>query len=94
LNRLSLVQQEDSVDKQLTLRSCRHRGAMASDLVDERRDGAFLLELLHFAGWQLELRQHQPPRIGARRGIINVEAGGTNLAEAVERLFTEAMRSA
>jgi hypothetical protein len=66
---------------------------MATDLVDGRRDGAFLLELLQFAGWQLELRQQQPPRIGARRGVIEVEAGGTSLAEAVDRLFTEAMRS-
>ena len=66
---------------------------MARDLVEGRRDGAFLLELLHFAGWQLDLRQQQPPRIGARRGVIKVEAGGTNLAEAVDRLFTEAMRS-
>ena len=87
------MQQEDSVGEQLTLRNGRHRGAMARDLVDGRGDGAFLLELLHFAGWQLELRRQQPPRIGARRGVINVEAGGTSLAEAVDRLFTEAMRS-
>ena len=87
------MQQEDSVGEQPTLRSSRHGGAMARDLVEGRRDGAFLLELLHFAGWQLDLRQQQPPRIGARRGVINVEAGGTSLAEAVDRLFTEAMRS-
>ena len=87
------MQQEDSVGAQLTVRSSRHRGAMARDLVEGRRDGAFLLELLHFAGWQLDLRQQQPPRIGARRGVINLEAGGTSLAEALGRLFTEAMRS-
>ncbi len=66
---------------------------MAKDLVDGRRDGAFLLELLHFAGWQLELRERQPPTMAARRGVAEVEAGGTSLAEAVDRLFTEAMRS-
>lgn len=55
--------------------------------------GAFLLELLHLAGWQLQVRAGRPARIRARRGAVELEAAGASLAEAVGMIFARAMRS-
>ncbi len=53
----------------------------------------FLLELLFLAGWKMTIRREDPPHIWATRDAIELEASGTSLADAVETMFTQAMRS-
>lgn len=55
--------------------------------------GSFLLELLYFAGWQLQVRGGRPARIRAERGDVELEVTGASLAEATGIVFARAMRS-
>jgi hypothetical protein len=55
--------------------------------------GARLLELLHYAGWQIEGAHGPPARIRAARDGVEVEAVGASLAEAVTAVFGRAMRA-
>ena len=66
---------------------------MATKLVANARGGSFLLELLHLAGWQLQVRDSNTARIRARRGEVELEVTGANLAEAAGTVFARAMRS-
>lgn len=63
------------------------------DLVDPTRSGSFLLELLYFAGWRLEVRRGDPTRIRARRGEIVLDVSRPTLAHAAGVVFARAMRS-
>jgi len=51
---------------------------MATRLVEASRSGSFLLELLYFAGWRLDVRDGDAPRIRATRAEIELEAGGAS----------------
>ena len=53
----------------------------------------FLLELLYFAGWQLEIREGGTTRIRATRADVELEVTGGSLAEAAGTAFAQAMRS-
>ena len=66
---------------------------MATDLSDKTHGGSFLLELLHFAGWRLQVRDGDAPTIRATRAEIELEVGGASLAEAAGTIFAQAMRS-
>jgi hypothetical protein len=66
---------------------------MATTLAGDARGGSFLLELLHLAGWQLEVRDSDRARIRARRGEVELEVTGASLAEAAGTVFARAMRS-
>jgi hypothetical protein len=66
---------------------------MATNLADKADRGSFLLELLHFAGWQLQVRVGGTPRIHARRGEVELEVADASLAEAAGTVFARAMRS-
>ena len=66
---------------------------MATKLVNETRGGSFLLELLYFAGWQLQVRGGKAPSIRATRADVELEVAGASLADAAGRLFAQAMRS-
>lgn len=54
--------------------------------------GAFLLELLHYAGWQLQIRQ-DIVLIHAARDGVEISVAGASLPEAIQAAFTRAMRS-
>jgi len=54
--------------------------------------GALLLELLHYAGWQLRIRQ-DIVLIHAARDGVEISVAGANLPEAIHTVFTRAMRS-
>ena len=66
---------------------------MAMNLAANARAGSFLLELLHLAGWQLQVRDGDGARIRARRGEVELEVTGASLAEAAGTVFARAMRS-
>jgi len=66
---------------------------MATNLAANARAGSFLLELLHLAGWQLQVRDNDGARIRARRGVVELEVTGASLAEAAGTVFARAMRS-
>ena len=66
---------------------------MATKLVDGSGSGSFLLELLYFAGWRLEVREGKAPNIRATRGEIELEVSAASWAEAAGIVFARAMRS-
>jgi hypothetical protein len=66
---------------------------MATNLAANARGGSSLLELLHLAGWQLQVRNSDTARIRARRGEVELEVTGASLAEAAGAVFARAMRS-
>ena len=66
---------------------------MATNLADKADRGSFLLELLYLAGWQLQIRDDNSPRIHARRGEVELEVTGARLPEAAGTVFARAMRS-
>jgi hypothetical protein len=66
---------------------------MAAYVADQAHEGSFLLELLYLAGWQLQIRDGDAPRIRARRGEVELEVAGTSLVEAAGTIFARAMRS-
>jgi PAS domain S-box-containing protein len=74
-------------------RTPRHSHAVATNLVSDERGGSFLLELLQFAGWQLQIRDGAPPTIRAMRAGVRLEVAGASLAEAAGTVFAHAMRS-
>lgn len=55
--------------------------------------GSFLLELLHYAGWQLRIRDGAPARIHATRDGIVIDVTDSSLAQAAGTVFARAMRS-
>lgn len=66
---------------------------MTTGLLPQDRGGSFLLELLHFAGWRLQIRNGETPTIRARRADVELEVSGGSLAEAAGIVFARAMRS-
>ena len=66
---------------------------MATNVVGNARGGSFLLELLHLAGWQLQVRDSDRVRIHATRGEVELEVTGASFAEATGTVFARAMRS-
>lgn len=66
---------------------------MAARLISVSGDRSFLLELLRFAGWRLQVREGKTTTIRAARSGVLVEASGSTLPEAAGRLFARAMRS-
>lgn len=66
---------------------------MAARLISVSGDRSFLLELLRFAGWRLQVREGETTTIRAARSGVLVEASGSTLPEAAGRLFARAMRS-
>lgn len=70
------------------------RSALAASTAEPVRltGGTALLELLHYAGWQLRIRQ-DIVLIRAARDGVEISVAGANLPEAIETVFTRAMRS-
>lgn len=66
---------------------------MASGLLGESRSESFLLELLTFAGWRLQVREGRPTTIRAARSGVRLEVTGATLPQAAGILFARAMRS-
>ena len=66
---------------------------MTTELLPQDRGGAFLLELLYFAGWRLQVRNGETPTIRARRADVELEVSGSSLADAAGIVFARAMRS-
>jgi hypothetical protein len=66
---------------------------MATDLPDQTRGGSFLIELLHFAGWQLQVQEGEAARIRANRGDVTLDVTAASLADAAGTVFARAMRS-
>lgn len=64
---------------------------MAANLVSEACGGSFLPELLHFAGWQVQVREGPRPTIHAARADIELKVSGTSLADAAGTTFAHAM---
>ena len=54
---------------------------------------SFLLRLLYFAGWRLQVRQSETARIRATRAGGAIEVTAPTLAQAAGTLFARAMRS-
>ena len=66
---------------------------MATNLVSHPHGDSFLLELLHFAGWRVQVRTGSPTRIRATRGAVRLDVTGATLPEAAGTVFARAMRS-
>ena len=66
---------------------------MATNSVSHPERESFLLELLHFAGWRLEIRRGSQTRIRAARGDVGLDVTGPSLSHAAGTLFARAMRS-
>lgn len=54
---------------------------------------SFLLDLLHVAGWQLQVWRAPVPRILASREQVKLDVSGSSLAHAAGVVFARAMRS-
>lgn len=67
-------------------------GMALSSVSDPERE-SFLLELLHFAGWRLEIRRGLSTRIRAARGGVELDVTGPSLSHAAGTVFARAMRS-
>jgi hypothetical protein len=65
---------------------------MATNSASGAHGGSFLLELLYFAGWRLELRDGART-IRAIRGEVELEVSGATRAEGAGVVFARAMRS-
>jgi hypothetical protein len=66
---------------------------MATNLSDEAHEGSFLLELLHFAGWKLQVQDGRTARIRANRGDVALDVTADGLPDAAGTVFAQAMRS-
>ena len=66
---------------------------MATNLSDKGHEGSLLLELLHFAGWELQVQDGETPRIRANRGDVDLDVTAGSLADAAGTVFARAMRS-
>ena len=55
--------------------------------------GSFLLELLYYAGWQLQVRDGETVRIRAARDRVEIDVTADNLPQAAGTVFARAMRS-
>jgi hypothetical protein len=66
---------------------------MATNLSDKAHEGSFLLELLHFAGWKLQVQDGKTPRIRANRGDVALDVTADSLPDAAGTVFARAMRS-
>jgi hypothetical protein len=58
-----------------------------------RSEGSFLLELLYYAGWDLQVRDGETVRIRAARDGIEIDVSGRSLPQAAGSVFARAMRS-
>jgi hypothetical protein len=68
------------------------RGMATNSVGDPERE-SFLLQLLHFAGWRLEIRRGSSTRIRAARSGVELDVTGPSLSHAAGTLFARAMRS-
>ena len=66
---------------------------MATNLRDKAHEGSFLLELLHFAGWKLQVHDGETSRVRANRGDVALDVTADSLADAAGTVFARAMRS-
>ena len=66
---------------------------MATNLVSHPHGDSLLLELLHFAGWKVQVRTGSPTRIRATRGAIRFDVTGATMPAAAGTVFARAMRS-
>lgn len=66
---------------------------MAATPITQGERSSFLLELLYYAGWKLQIRQGKPTTIRATRDDVLLEVTETTLPRAAGVLFGRAMRS-
>lgn len=78
---------------QVAHRSGREHRLVATNFLSRAQRESFLLELLFFAGWQLQVRAGRPTRIRATRGGVAIDVTGSSLGEAAGTVFARAMRS-
>jgi len=71
----------------------REHCAVATNFVSHAERESFLLELLYFAGWRLQIRGGRSTRIRATRDGIELDVTGSSLSQAAGTLFARAMRS-
>ena len=57
------------------------------------RGGSFLLELLYYAGWRLQVRDGSPVRIHATRDGFELDVTASTVSAAAGTVFARAMRS-
>lgn len=69
------------------------RGTVKAIASERPADGALLLELLRLAGWRVDLRGGEAPRVRATRDGVRVEAARDTVGEAAVVVFLAAMRS-
>jgi hypothetical protein len=68
-------------------------GVVATNPITYGERASFLLELLYFAGWQLQIRRGNPTTIRATRDDVSLEVAETSLLRAAGVMFARAMRS-
>jgi hypothetical protein len=66
---------------------------MPAQLTTGSIEGSLLLELLHYAGWRVQIRRQGSVSIHAVRDGVEVRASGRSLSEATGAIFAHAMRS-
>jgi hypothetical protein len=66
---------------------------MATSSVSHPERESFLLELLRFAGWQLQIRRGSSTRIRATRSGVELDVTGSSLPQVAGTLFARAMRA-
>ena len=66
---------------------------MTSNTIAYSERESFLLELLHFAGWQLQIRRGSPATIRATREDVTLEVTEATVPQAAGVMFARAMRS-
>jgi hypothetical protein len=66
---------------------------MAANPAIRPEGGSFLLQLLHYAGWRLQVRDGETVTVHAARDGVEVDVTGASLAEAAGIAFARAMRS-
>lgn len=66
---------------------------MAANPAIRPEGGSSLLELLHYAGWRLQVRHGDTVSIRAARDGVEVDAAGASFPAAAGIAFARAMRS-
>jgi len=66
---------------------------MASRSIAPLARKSFLLELLHYAGWRLQIGQGPPLRVRATRDGVELDVSGSTLPDVAGKVFARAMRS-
>ena len=67
---------------------------MAPQTTKRSAGGSFLLELLWYAGWRLDVRTGSPASVRATRAGVEIDVTAASLPQAAGTVFARAMRPA